>query len=248
MDKYINLSTSNINKEHICCAISDKKHQEGVVAKKQFIKGKLKDGYVFRKLDDRGKVFIEYENVENAFVPIIGENYYFIYCLWVSGKFKGKGHAENLINYAINDAKEKGKNGLCVIVGKKKKHFLSEKKVFEKFGFKLIDNINNYELLALSFNDNRIPRFSENAREQNVKEDGIVIYYTNQCPYTKYCLIEIEQVCKEENLKLTLYKIDSVEKAKSLPFVINNFCVFKDGEYITHEVVNASRFRKYIGI
>ncbi len=170
------------------------------------------------------------------------------YLVWVSGKFKGNGHAKNLIKYAINDAEEKGKNGLCVIVGKKKKHFLSEKKVFEKYGFKVIDNINDYELLALSFNDESVPKFSENARIQKIEEKGIVIYYTNQCPYTKHCLTEIEQVCKEENLKLTLYKIDSVEKAKSLPFVINNFCVFKDGEYITHEVMNASRFRKYIGI
>ena len=30
MNEYINLSLENIDKEHICCAIGDPKHQEGV--------------------------------------------------------------------------------------------------------------------------------------------------------------------------------------------------------------------------
>ena len=30
MNEYINLSLENIEEEHICCAIGDPKHQEGV--------------------------------------------------------------------------------------------------------------------------------------------------------------------------------------------------------------------------
>lgn len=30
MNKYINLTLENIEEEHICCAIGDKKHQDGV--------------------------------------------------------------------------------------------------------------------------------------------------------------------------------------------------------------------------
>ena len=61
MNQYINLTLENIEKEHICCAIGDKKHQAGVTQKKEWIKNKIKDGHVFRKLDARGKVFVEYE-------------------------------------------------------------------------------------------------------------------------------------------------------------------------------------------
>ena len=46
---------------------------------------------MFRKLNARGKIFIEYEPLETAWVPIIGKNYEYIYCLWVAGSFKGKG-------------------------------------------------------------------------------------------------------------------------------------------------------------
>ena len=91
MNEYINLTLENIDDEHICCAIGDKKHQSGVDRKKEWIKSKFKDGHVFRKLNARGKIFIEYEPLETAWVPIIGKNYEYIYCLWVAGSFKGKG-------------------------------------------------------------------------------------------------------------------------------------------------------------
>ena len=51
MNEYINLDEKNIEEEHICCAIGDPKHQDGVDKKKEWIKSKLKDGHVFRKLD-----------------------------------------------------------------------------------------------------------------------------------------------------------------------------------------------------
>lgn len=38
MNKYINLILDNIDKEHICCAIGDKKHQDGVDRKKRMDK------------------------------------------------------------------------------------------------------------------------------------------------------------------------------------------------------------------
>ena len=55
---------------------------------------------MFRKLDARGKIFIEYEPNETAWVPIIGKNYEYIYCLWVAGSFKGKGIEKELLEYA----------------------------------------------------------------------------------------------------------------------------------------------------
>ena len=96
MNEYINLDENNIEEEHICCAIGDPKHQDGVDKKKEWIKSKLKDGHVFRKLNARGKIFIEYEPIETAWVPINGKNYMHIYCLWVAGSFKGKGIGKEL--------------------------------------------------------------------------------------------------------------------------------------------------------
>lgn len=87
MNKYINLTLDNIDEEHICCAIGDKKHQNGVNRKKEWIKNKLNNGHVFRKLSARGKTFIKYENLNTAWVPIKGNNYNYTCCLWVAGSF-----------------------------------------------------------------------------------------------------------------------------------------------------------------
>ena len=55
MNEYINLDLENIEKEHICCAIGDKKHQMGVNTKKEWLKKRIQEGHVFRKLNAKGK-------------------------------------------------------------------------------------------------------------------------------------------------------------------------------------------------
>ena len=246
MNEYINLDEKNIENEHICCAIGDPKHQIGVDKKKEWIKSKLKDGHVFRKLNARGKIFIEYEPIESAWVPIIGKNYEYIYCLWVAGSFKGKGIAKELLEYAINDAKNKGMNGICTLVSQKKKPFLGEKKFFEHFGFKVVDSIKDYELLALSFNEKELPKFNDSARSMKIDNKDFTIYYSNECPYVEYEVKELSDYAKENNIKLNFIKIDSLQKAKNAPCIINNWANFYQGEFISNTILNANAFEKLI--
>ena len=86
------VTLENIEEEHICCAISDKKGETCVASKKAWLKERLKEGLVFEKLDVRGKVFIEYLPAEYAWVPVDADGYYYIDCLWVSGQYKGQGY------------------------------------------------------------------------------------------------------------------------------------------------------------
>ena len=246
MNNYINLDLNNIEEEHICCAIGDPKHQDGVNAKKEWIKTKLKDGHVFRKLDARGKTFIEYEPVEKAWVPIIGKNYEYIYCLWVAGSFKGKGIGNELIKYAINDSKNKNMNGICTMVSKKKKPFLGEKNFFLHYGFKVVDEVGDYELLALSFNEEDTPKFSESARKMEIDEKNFTIYYTNECPYVEYEVKELSKYSKDQNIMLNFIKVDSLEKAKNAPCIINNWANFYNGKFISNTILNANSLSKLL--
>ena len=246
MNEYINLDEKNIEEEHICCAIGDQKHQEGVDKKKEWMKEKLKDGHVFRKLNARGKIFIEYEPVETAWVPIIGKNYEYIYCLWVAGSFKGKGIAKELLEYAIEDAKKKKMSGLCTLVTKKKKPFIGEKKFFEHFGFKVVDTIEDYELLALSFDEKETPKFNDTARAMKIEEKDFTIYYSNECPYVEYEVKELSDYAKEKNIPLHFVKIDTLEKAKNAPCIINNWANFYQGKFISNTILNANAFEKLL--
>ena len=90
-DQFINLTEDNLAQEHLCCIIRSKKPHPGVEAKRAWLAQRLREGHVFRKLDTKGVVFIEYAPLETAWAPVEGENYLYIYCLWVSGEFKGKG-------------------------------------------------------------------------------------------------------------------------------------------------------------
>ena len=246
MNEYINLDLDNIDEEHICCAIGDPKHQEGVDRKKDWIKKKLKDGHVFRKLNARGKIFIEYEPIETAWVPISGNNYEYIYCLWVAGSFKGKGIARELLEYAIKDAKEKKMSGICTLVSQKKKPFLGEKKFFEHFGFKVVDTIKDYELLALKFDDKETPKFNDSAREMKINNKDFTIYYSNECPYVEYEVKELSDYAKDKDIKLNFVKIDSLEKAKDAPCIINNWANFYNGEFISNIILNANALEKIL--
>jgi len=244
-DNYINLTMDNLANEHLCCAISDKKHQYGVDAKRSWLAERLPVGHVFRKLDANGKVFIEYAPLETAWVPVICENYIYIYCFWVSGSFKSKGHGRKLLEYCIEDAKSRGKSGICVISSKKKMPFLTDKKYMQKYGFEVVDSINEYELLALSFDGSK-PSFANSAHKQEIDKQELTIYYGEQCPYISNCIEQVEQFCQANNIPLNLIEMNSLEKAKSVPCVFNNWAVFYGGKFKTVHLLNEGYLKKMI--
>ena len=65
---YIRITGENIDREHICCAMSGKQS----LAKKEWMKRRFDEGLVFYRSEERGKCFIEYIPAENAWVPIDG--------------------------------------------------------------------------------------------------------------------------------------------------------------------------------
>ncbi len=242
---FINITIDNLEEEHICCAIADKKHQCGVNIKKEWLKERIREGHVFRKLDQRGKVFIEYSPLETAWTPVLGDNYIYIYCLWVSGSFKKKGYGKEFLEYCINDAKKQNKSGICVISSKKKKPFLSDKKFMIKHGFQTIDAIDEYELLAMSF-DGTNPHFTDAVKKQKIESKDLTIYYGLQCPYIPNCIKEVEAYCESNGVNLNLVKVDTLEKAKAMPCVFNNWAVFYDGKFETVHLFNVGYLKKML--
>ena len=247
MNEFKNLTAENVMDEHICCAISDKKHQCGVGKKKEWLKERLGEGHVFRKLDVNGKVFIEYAPLESAWAPVIGENYIYIYCLWVSGSYKEKGYGTQLVNYCIDDAKRLKKSGVCIISAKKKKTYLSDKKFMQKFGFETVESVGEYELLALSFDGGAPPRFAEQAKVFSVQSGDLTIYYSWQCPYIQNCISEVENYCSGEKIPVNFIEVDTLERAKSVPGVFNNWAVFYKGEYVSVQLLNEGLVKKLLG-
>ena len=246
--EYIQVTKENIEKEHICCAISSNKDVQ-VISKKAWLTERFEEGLVFLKSVERGKCFIEYLPAENAWNPIEAEGYMYIDCLWVAGSFKGNGYSTDLLNACIEDSKKKGKKGLCILAAAKKKPFLADPKFLKYKGFRVCDEAENgIQLWCLPFDeDAALPKLKECAKKPHIDESGYVLYYTNQCPFNAKYVPVLEELAKEQNVEFKAIHIESKEIAQSAPTPITTYALFCDGEYITNEQMNDKRFLKLLG-
>ncbi len=125
--------------------------------KRAWLKKNFGHGHTFRKIDVRGKVFIEYMPAEYAWFPIEAPGYAFIQCFWVSGRYKGQGLGARLLEECEAHAREGlgemgPMRGLVAITSNKKRPFMLDKRFLVKYGFESVDNAKPYfELVAKRF-------------------------------------------------------------------------------------------------
>jgi predicted GNAT family acetyltransferase len=245
--EYIQITKENIDKEHICCAMSGKQS----ILKKAWMKEQLDEGLVFYRSIERGKCFIEYIPAEKAWVPIEADGYMYINCLWVSGRMKGHGYSNDLLNHCIQDAKAQGKEGLCILSSdKRKKEFLSDPKHLSHKGFFVADTTDTgINLMVYPFSEEyKLPKFKECAKHPKVSLSGFVLYYTNQCPFTYYWVPRIEALAKEKSIDLKVIHVTDRETAQNVPSPVTTYALFKDGTFLTHAIQSDKKFLKLAGI
>jgi len=250
MNQFITLTKESIDNEHICCAISDKKCVEGYQAKKAWLKTQFDHGYLFRRIDDRAKVFIEYGPAEYGWAPVDAPGYLLVNCFWVSGKYKGNGYGKHLLELALDDARKQEKHGLVTVAGTKKFHFMSDTKWLLGQGFTDIERTRTgFSLLVRKLNDSAPePAFRTTARDGKIEEQtGLVAYYSNRCPFAEYHVTtSLTETAKNRGLPLKTVKLETLEQAQSAPSPATIFSLFREGEFITTDisVCMDSRFDK----
>lgn len=247
MNELIRITAENIGSEHICCAFSDKKSETGVLAKKRAMASRFASGLEFWRLDARAKVFIQFSPVDKAFAPVIGSNYNFIECFWVSGSYKNNGYGAKLLEICENSSI--GKPGICAIVGKKKTPFLNDKAYLVKHGFAVCDSAApHFELLVKKF-DSSVPdpKFTDLARLGKIPGDkGFTIYYSEMCPFTDYYVRLFIDMARARGFQANPVLIDTHEKAQAAPSPFTIFSLFHDGEFITSEILSEGKISKLL--
>lgn len=243
---FINVTADNLAEEHLCCIIRSKKPHPGVEAKRGWLAERLKEGHVFRKLNCKGCAFIEYAPLEKAWTPITGDKYLYIYCLWVTGEPRGNGYGKALMEYCLADAKAQGKSGVCMLGAVKQKAWLSDQSFAKKYGFEAVDSTESgYELLALSF-DGTVPQFAPSAKRERIDSEELTIYYDLQCPFVYQQIEVLKQYCAEYTIPASFLQVDTLQKAKDLPCVFNNWAVFYKGRFETVNLVNVAQLEKLL--
>ena len=243
----VKLTHENIDQEHICCAISGDRDIQ-VISKKNWLKERLDEGLVFLKGNVRGKCFIEYIPAEYAWAPIRADEYMYINCLWVSGRFKGHGYADLLLDTCIQDSRAKGKKGLVILSSGKKRGFLSDPAYMKHRGFQTADTAEPYfELLFLPFEEGAgIPRFRDTVREHSDMQKGFVLYYTSQCPFTAKYVPVLERMAEDADAAFRSIHIRTAEDAQNAPSPFTTFSLFHDGRFVTHEILSEKKFDKIL--
>ena len=243
----VTITKENLEKEHICCAISNNNDCQ-VSSKKKWIENQLDEGLVFKKGNVRGKCFIEYIPAENAWAPIDAEGYMYIDCFWVSGQFKGQGNSNILLMECIKDCKEKGAKGLVILSSDKKRSFLSDPKYLKHKGFILADTAEPYyELFYLPFdNSSEKPKFKPKVKKPYIEEKGFVLYYTHQCPFTAKYVPLIEKYALEKGIQFKSIQFGTKEQAQNSPAPFTTYSLFYNGRFITHEILSLKKFEKIL--
>jgi len=242
--KFISLNKDNIDQEHICCALSNNKNKAGVEGKKEWLKGRFKEGLKFIKLDARAKVFIEYLPAEYSWRPVSAPGYLMIHCLWVSGKYQKQGYAKELMHRCLKDAK--GTNGVVAVASKQT--WLTDPNFYIKNGFEKCDEAPPaFELMVHRLNDKApMPVFFNPAKRLKTKEKGLVIYYSNQCPFTEFYTDEMLKVAQAKKLAAKKIKIKSAKQAQKVPSAFGVFSVFLNGDFLTYKIMSSGQFEQFL--
>ncbi len=244
----LKLTTKNIEDEHICCAISDKKCESGYQKKKKWLKTEFKNGYTFKKFDVRGKVFIEYVPIEYTWLPLIGKQFMVINCFWVSGQFKGKGYGKKLLQECMADAKDM--DGIIAISSDKKRPFMTDPKFLKYQGFEIIDEAPPlFKLWGFKTNENAsYPKILKTAKLGTCSnKKGITAYYSNTCPFTEFYTNQLlREYAKKKNVPIIINHIKNREDGHKMPipWIINS--VFYKGELVSLEMKVEKHLEKLI--
>ena len=77
-----------------------------------------------------------------------------------------------------------------------------------------------------------------------VEENGFVLYYTDQCPYTYYWAPKVQEAAKEHGIPFKAVHITEKETAQNVPAPVTTYALFRDGKFVTQSIQSDKKFLK----
>ena len=100
-------------------------------------------------------------------------------------------------------------------------------------------------MVALSF-DGTTPKFTLKAKNQKIESKELTIYYDMQCPFVYQNMEMIKQHCEMNDVAASLIQVDTLQKAKELPCVFNNYGVFYKGNFETVNLLDVAYLERIL--
>ncbi len=234
----VTLDFKNYKTTHLCGCdeISEKKKQN-------WLKNHMQDGVIYRRTTE-GENFMEYMPTEDAWCPVEAPQTMFIHAFQTKDNPKA---AKVLLRECIADCRIKGRQGLAAMVCDEKRPYLPQASLLESLNFHKCDTFEHYHLYFLPLEEETvIPKFS--VKEKNrPKDQGLVIYYSQQCPETLSRLEKIFQwarVCSHPH-KIVAVDIprekedmdrEDIIRPQEMPWPYTIYAVFWNSQFLTDDI------------
>lgn len=243
--RLVEVTAHNVEEAGICC--SKNKKSEGFKAKVEWFKMKINEGLkIVLALDASNKqvAFIEYLPSENAWRPVKASNYLFIQCIAVYVKdLRSEGIASRLLQHCENEAKEKGKAGICVITSSGP--WLAGKELFLNNGFYQAAKIDRFELMVKQLQPSIEPVLI-NWMGNQWQYKGWNLIYADQCPWHSKSVTDLKNWSIKAGFELKVTRLNSPQEAQSSASGFGTFALIKDGKLLADHYISETRFKSII--
>lgn len=244
--KIVNLTPENAEAHSFFCIKNNA--EPGFKAKHEWFTRRFQEGLKLKLIyaDDKKLVgFIEYVPAEFAWRPVRADGYLFIHCIFVyPNKYRSSGAASDLIKVCIDEASEKGLNGVCVMTSQGP--WMATKKLFSKQGFSETDSNGRFELMTKKLKGEAPDPKLIHWEEKQEQHQGWSLMYADQCPWHAKGVNAIEEVARSKGIELKITKIETAEQARQMPSGFGVFALVKDGKLIADHYISKTRFENIL--
>jgi len=225
----ITLTEADLGRVQMFCGHSPT-YRRGYDAKMEWLRDRLREGmrYNLLTVDGHNAGMTETVPGEFAWRGVEAKGYLFIHCFWVIGRNRGHGYGRQLLEACNQDAA--GMDGVAVMSSRT--HWLPTRKIFLKNGFEVADEMHPFELLVKRFNPQAaLPRFKRSAGTIPL---GLVLYKSDQCPYTQNVADIVEKVGGQLKIRVNIIHVGNAREAQEMPSPHGTLGYFYNGEPIEY--------------
>ena len=185
--------------------------------------------------------FIEYVPAEFAWRPVDAPGYMFIHCIYIySNKDKNLGYGSQMVKKCEEDAKKLNMKGVAVMTSKGA--WITNKTLFLKNGYEIVDKNGRFELCVKKYDESAPNPKLLKRQENTVSNKGWSLMYSDQCPWNCSSVETLSTVAKEQGIDLKVSKITSAKDAQNAPTGFGVFNILKDDKEIEDHYISKTRF------
>lgn len=185
--------------------------------------------------------FAEYMPSGAAWRPVSAENYMFIQCIAMYRKAsRSQGTAGKMLAILEEKALSQGMNGVCTMCSSGT--WMAGKRLFEKNGYVVCDQLGRFELLYKAFRPGAPAPSLIDRTSQLDNYQGWHLLYADQCPWHQKAVSDLKEAAAENHLELNITRLETPEQARHAPTGYGTFGLIKDGKLLADHYISKTRF------